>query len=247
MSLVKTVLAWFRRVGFSLQYWLVVAIVAACVWVLAGVELSLNVTDSQEQRIRASAYLYGEQKVSQIVRVPRDGLVGIDLWLLSHKLPARGELLVSITMPDQDDEELNLLAIPFAEISNQQPLHIRFSEILPTTAPVVQITLEAPSLTRAQAFSVFGADNSYSYGMMVINDQPRPQEDLSFRLYSQQLLGDQFLPVSRFASERPGIFGQPGFYASMFWLCFATYFWALIAFLRWIVSQRHRFAKSANL
>lgn len=247
MSLAKTVLARFNRIGFSLSFWLLAAIVAVCVWILAGVELSLHVSDSQDQRIRASAYLYGEQKISQIVRVPRDGLVGIDLWLLSHNLPEKGELIVHITIPDEDDREINQVSIPFAEISDQQPLHIRFPQILATVAPVVQFTLESPSLTRAQAFSVFGGDNSYSSGMLVLNDQPRPQEDLSFRLYSQQRLGDQFLPVSRFASERPGIFGQPGFYASMFWLCFATYLWALIAFVRWIVAQRHRFAKSADL
>lgn len=247
MSLVKTLLAWQHRLGFALFYWLVVLISMAFVWMFAGVETSLQIADSQDQRVRASAYLYGEQKISQIVQVPRDGLVGLDMWLLSHKLPEEGELIVHITQPDKIDLEIRQIVLPFAELSDQQPIHIRFPEIAVTTAPVVKITFEAPSLTRAQAFSVFGGDNNYSHGMLLLNDRPRPQEDLSFRLYSQYLLADEFLPVSRFSSERPGIFGQPGFYAALFWLCLATYVWALQAFVRWLLTLRAQFAKSADL
>jgi hypothetical protein len=247
MSLVKTLLAWRHRLGFTLFYWLVVFIAMAFVSTLAGAEVSLRAVDSQDERIRASAYLYGEQKISQIVQVPRDGLMGLDIWLLSHKLPEEGELIVHLTQPDKVDLEIRQITIPFAEIPDQQPLHISFPEIAVTTAPVVKITLEAPILTRAQAFSVLGGDNNYSHGMLLLNDRPRPQEDLSFRLYSQNRVGDEFLPVSRFADERPGIFGQPGFYASIFWLCFATYIWALIAFVRWLLSQQRQFAKSTDL
>lgn len=237
---------WRTSRYFALLYWIAALLSAALVGVWANVPLPLQTVAVQDQRVRAAALVYGDQSVSQVVAVPRSGLSAIAFWLLNHQRDAPGTITLRVTTPEQPADTLALVSLPFAALPTQQPVRFDLPTFTQAATPVLVFTLQSTDLDRAHALSVLGGDNTYGQGLMLVNGTMRPAEDLAFRAFVGERQGDTILPLSRMAQGRPGLFGQPAFYATIVWIGLWAYLWAALLLLRWAIDQRSQRAVATS-
>jgi hypothetical protein len=232
-----------RALLFSLLYWALGALCALMAARWAEAHGPLVVEASQLVRARATGVIYGEQRLGQIVEVPRNGLAAARFWLLAHRRGG-GALVLHVAAPGDPARDLARVELPMSELPAQPPVTFALPTFDPARTPVLLLTLEAPELDRAQALSVLGADNFYGGGTLLVNDAPRPAEDLSFQLLSRRLQGDQLLPLTRLSLGRPGISGRPGLYVALLVLVAWACLWMLLVMLRWAwgaLQKPHRY------
>lgn len=236
---------WRNRLLFITIYWILGCIGAGLAGNWANTELANYPIVTQSERVRSSGLIYGEQRLGQIIAVPREGMTAIQFWLLAHQRDS-GELILRITTPKQPDITLAEIHVPVADLPARPPVTFALPHLTASETPVILFTLEAPALDRAHAITVFGGDNTYGQGTMLINGSARPHEDLAFATLANSYQGDQLLPFSRIAQNRPGIFGQPGFYAVLLWLGIWTYLWAAIYLVIWLWDRLKKQTTATN-
>ena len=203
-----------RRWGIvaAVLYWgLGVACAAALLkWGMQPGELVPN--DGQLTRVRASGLIYGDERLAQVVAVPREGLAAVQFWMLAHRRDAEGNVVLRVAALDAPEQPLAIIAIPLHDLPTQPPVTFPLPPFNRATTPSLLLTLEAPALDRDHAPAVLGAGNLYGSGLLLVNGQPRNGEDLAFRLFSRPIQADRLLPLSRLAGGRPGLFGWPPLY-----------------------------------
>ncbi len=228
-----------NRLLFITLYWLIGCISASLAGNWANTELTNYPIVTQGQRVRSSGLIYGEQRLSQIIAVPQEGMTAVQFWLLAHQRRS-GEVILRITTPQQRTTTIAEVHIPLADLPLRPPVTFALPHLTAATTPVVLFTLEAPALDRAHAITVFGGDNSYGQGMLLINGSARPHEDLAFTTLANSYQGDQLFPFSRIAQNRPGIFGQPGLYAALLCVGVWTYLWTAIYLGIWLWDRQKK-------
>jgi hypothetical protein len=196
----------------ALLYWLLGIACAALLLRWAAQPGPLAPSDGQLTRQRASGLIYGEERLAQVVAVPRDGLAAVQFWMLVHRRDEPGNVVLRVAALDAPEMPLAIIAIPLRDMPAAPPVTFPLPPFDRATTPSLLLTLEAPELDRDHAPSVLGADNLYGSGLLMVNGRPRNSEDLAFQLLSRPLQGDRLLPLSRLASGRPGPFGWPPLY-----------------------------------
>jgi hypothetical protein len=196
----------------ALLYWLV-GVACAVALLRWGMQPGpLVPSDGQLTRGRASGLIYGDERLSQVVAVPRDGLVAVQFWLLAYRRDAPGNVVLRVAALEAPDLPLAIIAIPLRDLPATPPVTFPLPALNAASTPALLLTLEAPTLNREHAPSVLGAGNLYGNGLLLVNGRPRIAEDLAFQLLSRPLQADQLLPISRLAAGKPGLFGWPQLY-----------------------------------
>lgn len=227
-----------KRYLASLIYWTLglVGFVFAAAW--ARTPAALYAVGEQTERSHLAGVIYGDQRLSQIVEVPREGIAAVQFWLLAHQPSDNGSIVLRVSTPAAPDHDLAQVSLRLSDLPPQPPVSFRLPAFDRTSTPALLLTLEAPELDRAHAISVLGGGNRYGRGTLLVNEAPHVGEDLAFRLFALRTHGDTFLPLTRLASERPGIFGQTWLYVAVVWAVLWAYGWMMINVVRWAVGRR---------
>ena len=86
----------------ALLYWLAGIVCAVLVLRWAAQPGPLTPSDGQLTRQRSSGLIYGEERLAQVVAVPRDGLAAVRFWMLAHRRDAPGNVVLRV---DGEDEQ----------------------------------------------------------------------------------------------------------------------------------------------
>ena len=221
----------------SLIYWTLglVGLVFAAAW--TRTPAVLYPVQEQTERSQLTGVIYGDQRLSQIVEVPREGIVAVQFWLLTHQPSDNGTIVLRVSTPAAPERDLAQVSLRTSNLPQLPPVSFRLPTFNRVSTPMLVLTLEAPDLDRAHAVSVLGSGNRYGRGTLLIDGAPRIGEDLAFRLFALRTYGDSLLPLTRLASERPGIFGQPWLYVAAMWAVLWAYGWVMINAVRWATSR----------
>jgi hypothetical protein len=195
-------------------------------------------TEGQTVLARASGLIYGEERIGQVVAVPRDGLVAIQFWLLAHRRDSSNLVILRVANPAAPEQPLARIGIPLRDLPANGPTTFPLPSFDQARTPILILILEAPDLDRDHAPAVLGADNLYGGGMLLANGAPRNGQDLAFQLFARKLQGDQLVPLSHLSSGRPTPFDQPELYLVGLWATAWVGVWALGQVLYAVVQHR---------
>jgi hypothetical protein len=150
----------------ALLYWLLGIACAALLLRWAAQPGPLAPSDGQLTRQRASGLIYGEERLAQVVAVPRDGLAAVQFWMLVHRRDEPGNVVLRVAALDAPEMPLAIIAIPLRDMPAAPPVTFPLPPFDRATTPSLLLTLEAPELDRDHAPSVLGADNLYGSGLI---------------------------------------------------------------------------------
>lgn len=208
------------------------ALIGGAVLLVLATRLDEQPGSGQVLRSYVAGYLDDGHSIGQAMRLPLENLTGVQLWLVRPANPGGGTIFVTL----QDSTTGEVFARPqiaVRDLPPDSPVAFDFPTVrVPSLdygrASRVELVLTTTGVDRSSAVSVMAGPNRYSNGLLLKGDRQFPRVDLAFRpLYERRLL-DRYLPVTRMAAGRQGMFGWPPLYALLLWLAVLACAWLLV-------------------
>ncbi len=203
----------------SLRNWIAGGLTVVGVFIaIAGWIPTTKTGSAPDVRNWVITQLDAEHPVTQTFTSERPGLIGLRVLLFARPLDRDDPITLRLRYADDGaTPDLAIVTVPLRELNPQGWTTFRFPSFGSLATPGADATtllliLEAPTIPRGEGINVIAGPDTYPGGRLFIADEELGFADLAFEpVYAVSLL-DRIMPVSQLATDKPGLFGQPGFY-----------------------------------